>query len=152
MYCPVHANTFTPLQVPHTQPEDASNNHFKQVVLDAPFMAGAVAKGAPLTVVPFTSEDSYLRSEANYPIKVDAIWLHGSDFIRQDPDAKHVRLDVNSVIKDNKTSAVIGFKYTGIINVTPEVVKVLTAPADAKTTPFGDACEFALDGIGGGRF
>lgn len=96
---------------------------------------------APLTVVPFKSEDSFIRSESDYPVKVDAEFLHGSDFIRQDPSTKHVRLDVSSVLTD-KSGAIISFKYSGIINVTTGVAAVLGGSKDAKTTEFGDACKF----------
>lgn len=107
------------------------------VVLDAPVTVGSVSKGAPLTVVPFLSENSFIRSEPGYPVKVDAVFIHGSDFIRQDPSSKHVRLDVNSILKD-KSGAIISYKYSGVLNVTEGVGKVLSGSADAKTTPFGD--------------
>lgn len=74
------------------------------------------------------------------PIKVNAIFAHGSDFIRQDPSGKHIRLDVTSVLKD-ESDAVISYKYSGIINLTPGVIAVLSKSEDAKTTAFGDACE-----------
>jgi len=67
--------------------------------------------------------------------------VHGSDFIRQDPSGKQVRLDVNSVLKDS-SGAFISFKYTGIIDVTPGVAAVFGASPDAATTPFGNACKF----------
>lgn len=44
------------------------------------------------------------------------------------------------MLKD-KSGAIIAFKYSGIINVTPGVAAVLGGDAAAKTTPFGDACE-----------
>lgn len=62
---------------------------------------------------------------------------HGSDFIRQDPSGKHARLDVNSFAKD-KSGAVITYKYSGVVNVTPGNAAVLGGSADAQTTPFGD--------------
>ncbi|TVY51022.1 hypothetical protein LCER1_G005693 [Lachnellula cervina] len=107
------------------------------IVLDAPIAVGNVSTGAPLTIAPFASTNSYLRSEANYPIKVDAVFAHGSDFIRQDPSGKHLRLDVNSILKD-KSGAVISYKYSGIITVTPAIGAVLAGAADAKSTDFGN--------------
>ena len=68
--------------------------------------------------------------------------MHGSDFIRQDPSGKHVRLDVNSILKDT-TGAIIAFKYSGVIALTPSTATVLGGSPDAKTTGFGDACEFS---------
>jgi len=113
------------------------------IVLDPPVTVGNVSKGAPLTLAPFTSKESFLRSESNYPIKVDAVFIHGSDFIRQDPDGKHVRLDVNSVLKD-KSGAIISYRYSGVIEVTPGVAAVLGGQEGAKTTEFGDAFTHVL--------
>jgi len=113
------------------------------IVLDPPVSVGAVSSGAPLTVAPFASENSFLRSEDDYPIKVDAIFAHGSDFIRQDPSGKHLRLDVTSVLKD-KTGSVISFKYSGIITLTPEIGAVLGGSKDAKTTEFGNIVTHCL--------
>ncbi|TVY28108.1 hypothetical protein LHYA1_G002730 [Lachnellula hyalina] len=107
------------------------------IVLDPPIAVGSVSKGAPLTIAPFASTNSYLRSEANYPIKIDAVFAHGSDFIRQDPSGKHLRLDVNSVLKD-KSGAVISYKYSGVMTLTPAIGAVLQGAADAKSTDFGD--------------
>lgn len=53
-----------------------------QIVLDPAISVGSVSKSGPLTVAPFTSENSFLRSEPGYPVKVDAVFVHGSDFIR----------------------------------------------------------------------
>lgn len=54
-----------------------------QIVLDSPVSVGSVSRGGHLTVAPFVSDNSFLRSERDYPLKIDAIFLHGSDFIRQ---------------------------------------------------------------------
>jgi hypothetical protein len=113
------------------------------IVLSTPISIGTVENGGPVLVAPFTSSDSFLRSEPDYPIKVDAVYAHGSDFIRKDPDGKHVRLNVTAVLND-QSGAVIGLNYTGVIKVTPGVAAVLGGSADAKTTSFGDACTFSL--------
>jgi hypothetical protein len=113
-----------------------------QIVLDPAFSVGSVSKGGPLTVVPFTSENSFLRSEPGYPVKVDAVFVLGSDFIRGDPSGKHVRLDVNSVLKD-KSGAFISYRYSGIIDMKPGSTAVLTGSNDAKTTDFGDVCKYS---------
>ena len=47
------------------------------------------------------------------------------------------RLDVNSVLKD-KSGAIISYKYSGIITLTPEIGAVLGGTPDAKTTDFGN--------------
>jgi len=113
------------------------------VVLGSSVSVGSVSKGAPLTVVPFALENSFIRSEPGYPVKVDAVFIHGSDFIRQDPSGKHLRLDVTSVLKD-KSGAVISFKYSGIINLTQQIAAVLGDSADAKTTEFGNVFTHVL--------
>lgn len=112
------------------------------IVLNAPVTVGALSNGTPLTVAPF-APSGFLKSEPSYPVSVDAAFLHGADFIRGDPSGKHVRLDVNSILKD-KSGAVISFKYSGIINVTEGVAAVLSGHADAKTTEFGDAFTHVL--------
>ncbi|KAH8663109.1 hypothetical protein BGZ60DRAFT_81476 [Tricladium varicosporioides] len=113
------------------------------IVLDPAITVGATSKGAPLTIAPFTSTNSYLRSVDGYPIKVDAIFAHGSDFIRMDPSQKHLRLDVNSVLKDS-SGGFIGYKYSGIITLTPEIGAVLTDKPEAKTTDFGNVVTHIL--------
>ncbi|KAH8599703.1 hypothetical protein B0O99DRAFT_323597 [Bisporella sp. PMI_857] len=124
---------FTEMSFPNLIPAFVTH-----IVLDPAFSIGDISSGGPLTVVPFASEDSYLRSVENYPIKVDAIFVHGSDFIRQDPSGSHIRLNVNSVLRD-RTSALLSFKYDGIIKVTPYVAAVLGGSPDTASTEFGDA-------------
>jgi hypothetical protein len=97
-------------------------------------------------VVPFASQDSFIRSEPDYPVKVDAVFTHGSDFIRLDPSGKHSRLDVTSVLKD-KSGAVISFHYSGLLTMSSGVRAVLGGNPDAKTTAFGDACEFKMSPV-----
>ncbi|PBP22097.1 hypothetical protein BUE80_DR007090 [Diplocarpon rosae] len=111
------------------------------IAIDPPVAVGAVSRGAPLVVVPFLTQHCYLRSEPDYPIRVDAVFVHGSDFIRQDPVGGHVRLDVNSILRD-QSGAFISYKYSGIVKVTPEIGAVLAGDPSAKTTSFGDVCEY----------
>jgi len=54
-------------------------------------------------------------------------------------------------LKD-KRGAVLGFKYSGIVNVTPGVAKVLGGAADAKTTEFGDIFTHVLFETGSEEF
>lgn len=113
------------------------------IVLDPAVPVGAVSSSGPLFVAPFIQPESYLRSEPGYPIKVDATFIHGSDFIRQDASGKHVRLDVNSILKD-VSGAVISYKYSGIIKMTEGPAAVLGGKPDAKTTEFGDCFTHVL--------
>lgn len=111
------------------------------VVIDSTTSIGAVSNGTALTVVPFASEDSFVRSEPSYPVQVDAVFTHGSDFIRLDPSGNYSRLDVTSILKD-KSGAAISFKYSGLLTMTPGVRAIFGGSPDAKTTGFGDACEW----------
>jgi hypothetical protein len=88
-------------------------------------------------LAPFTSSAGSLKSEANYPINVDATILHGSDYLRTDPAGTHIRLDVNSVWKD-KGGELIKFSYTGVIELTAGSAAVLQGKGVPKTTEFGD--------------
>jgi Protein of unknown function (DUF3237) len=82
-----------------------------------------------------------MKSEPGYPIPVDAAFVHGSDYIRQDASQKHVRLDVNSLLRD-KSGAMIKFDYSGVIELTPPTGAALAGAEGAKTTDFGDASEY----------
>jgi hypothetical protein len=86
-----------------------------------------------------------LKSEPGYPISIDATFVHGSDYTRQDPSGELVRLDVKSLLKD-KSGALIKFDYDGIVARTPPTAAVFDGKADAKTTEFGDAREFEFCG------
>jgi hypothetical protein len=104
---------------------------------------GAVSSTGPLVLAPFASSSGSLKSEPDYPIKVDATFVHGSDYIRHDPSGEHVRLDVNSVLKNNiGPPTLIKFSYTGIIKLTEGSAAVLQGKGEPKTTDFGDACKF----------
>jgi hypothetical protein len=72
------------------------------------------------------------------------VFVHGSDYIRRNPDGKHVRLDVVSILNDKSSGAVIRYNYTGVIDITGPAGKVLGGEPDAATTEFGDVCESPL--------
>jgi len=108
-----------------------------QIEIDAPLAPGSVSKSGPLNVVPFKPNSGSVKSEDSYPIKFDAIFSHGSDFIRTDASGKHCRLQVTSVLTE-KSGAIISYAYTGIIKLTPEIIAVLTGSPSAKTTGFGN--------------
>jgi hypothetical protein len=67
------------------------------------------------------------------------VFAHGADYIKVDPDGKHARLDVQSVLKDKATGGLIRYNYTGTITLAGPAGKVLRGDADAKTTGFGEA-------------
>ena len=51
---------------------------------------------------------------------------------------------MNSVLKD-KSGAIISYKYSGIITLTPAIGAVLGGAADAKSTDFGNIGKLTLD-------
>lgn len=61
----------------------------------------------------------------------------GGDWIHADPDGKHMRLDVRTVIKTDDGEH-LTYVYNGIINVTEGITKILSGAPDAKTVDFGD--------------
>jgi len=82
-----------------------------------------------------------MKSEPGYPIQLDAVFAHGGDYIRVDPDGKRVRLEVSSLLKD-KSGAFVRFDYSGVVPLTGPAGKVLGGAADAKTTEQGEICKF----------
>jgi hypothetical protein len=115
-------------------------NPSKQVVLETPNSVGTLASGTSLTHVSFVPNSGFLRSESDYPIKVDAEFVHGADYIKADPDGGRVRLEVQSLLKDKEAGGLIRCNYTGIIDMGGAGGKVLRGESDAKTTDFGEAC------------
>jgi hypothetical protein len=111
-----------------------------QICLNTPDVVGSVSQGNTLVHVSFHPNVGFLRSEEGYPVKVDAVFVHGSDYIRADPSGKYVRLEVSSLLKD-KSGAAIRYDYTGTIDTTGPAGKVLSGHPDAATTDFGDACK-----------
>ncbi len=93
--------------------------------------------------VAFVPNSGFVRSEPGYPIKVDAVFEHGADYIKADPDSKHARLEVQSLLKD-KSGASLRFNYVGTVETEGPNGKVLRGEADAKTTEFGGACKSSL--------
>ncbi|KAK3328860.1 hypothetical protein B0H66DRAFT_596471 [Apodospora peruviana] len=113
------------------------------VVIDPPSAIGPVAHGNNLLHVVIKPNAGSITSVDNYPIRLDAEFAHGSDFIRMDPDGKHVRLEVHSAIRDKQTNGLLRFNYTGIINTDVSAGsaagKIFTGSPEAKTTDFGEA-------------
>ncbi|KFY70918.1 hypothetical protein V499_08882 [Pseudogymnoascus sp. VKM F-103] len=88
-----------------------------------------------ISVVDITS--GTLISEPGYPVKVNASFLSGSDYIKPDTSGDFFRLDVKSLLKD-ESGALITLNYTGHIQTTEAIFKVLGGAPDAKTTEFGN--------------
>ncbi|KAF9879316.1 hypothetical protein CkaCkLH20_03549 [Colletotrichum karsti] len=111
-----------------------------RVHLGTPSPIGTLAHGPSQLHAPFLPDSGSLVSEPTYPLRVDAVFLHGSDYLRFDPDGRHARLEVSSALKDKGGSgAVIRFDYTGVIDVSGPAGAVLKGLEGAATTGFGDA-------------
>ncbi len=112
-------------------------------MIDPPNQVGPIATAGGLAHVVIAPGAGFVRSEPSYPIQLDAVFAHGADYIKADPDGKHVRLEVQSLLKD-KSGAFVRFNYTGIIGMAGPNGKVLTGAADAASTEHGDACKFLV--------
>ncbi|KFY96421.1 hypothetical protein V498_02703 [Pseudogymnoascus sp. VKM F-4517 (FW-2822)] len=88
-----------------------------------------------ISVVDITSGS--LISADNYPIKLNAVFLSGSDYIKPDTSGAFLRLDVKSLLKD-ESGALITLYYTGHIETTEAIMKALSGAPDAKTVEFGN--------------
>ncbi|KAJ3953195.1 hypothetical protein N0V92_010341 [Colletotrichum tropicale] len=113
-----------------------------QIHLGTPSPIGTLAHGPSQLHAPFLPDAGALVSEPDYPLRIDAVFLHGSDFLRFDPDGNTARLEVASALRDRATGAVIRFDYTGTIDISGAAGKVLKDLPGAATTEFGDACGF----------
>ncbi|KAK7745329.1 hypothetical protein SLS53_002825 [Cytospora paraplurivora] len=109
-----------------------------QVPIAPPRQAGVLSTGGPLIHVAFLEGQGGITPEADYPIALDATWVHGADYIKGDADGEHFRLDVDSLAEDKKTGGLVRFRYTGVVDMGSPAGKVLRGEDDAATTPFGD--------------
>jgi hypothetical protein len=91
--------------------------------------------------IPFVHNDGTLISEPGYELSIDAKFIHGSDFLRRDPDGQWVKLEVTSVARDT-SGAIMRFSYNGVVDMAGDEGKVIRGDANATTTGFGNACEF----------
>ncbi|KAL2271146.1 hypothetical protein VTJ83DRAFT_517 [Remersonia thermophila] len=110
-------------------------------------IAAPVSIGPALTFVPFATGGSIV-SEPSYPVKLDAEIEHGADYIKLDPNGRHVRLDVDSAARDRTTGARLRFRYTGKVATTGAAGRLLRGEA-VGTTDFGEAfsvVEFEVEG------
>lgn len=58
--------------------------------------------------------------------------ITGADWVRQDPDEKHLRLDARALVELDNGSKVV-LKSVGVVELTPEVLKALSLTPGAKT-------------------
>ncbi|KAI1412763.1 hypothetical protein F5Y13DRAFT_162633 [Hypoxylon sp. FL1857] len=62
----------------------------------------------------------------------------GADWLSFDPDRQHGRIDLRGIARTEEGHS-IDFRYTGVIEMAPEVHKIFDMAPDAKTVPFGFA-------------
>jgi hypothetical protein len=86
--------------------------------------------------LPIIPDAGFLRSEPDYPVKVDAVFVHGADYVKVDKDGKYARLEVQSTLK--AAEGALRYNYTGNVDLSSPAGKVLRGEADAATTEFGD--------------
>lgn len=100
-----------------------------------PMLVGSVSRGTPLTVVPITG--GKIVSDPAYPVQLDSSFVGtGNDYIHNDPDGKHMRLDTHAVVRDIRDD-LIYVKYRGIIDITSELSDILGGSVHARSTEFG---------------
>ncbi|KAF1993582.1 hypothetical protein P154DRAFT_557650 [Amniculicola lignicola CBS 123094] len=107
-----------------------------RVDIDAPLGVGGQT-GPALAIVPMVS--GTVKSEPGFEPKLDAE-LHGVgyDYIHNDADGGHMRLDVRSQVK-NSDGTIFAMYYKGTVALTAGVKAILGGSEDAKTTEFGDS-------------
>lgn len=110
-------------------------------MIEPPASVGTTARGGTILFVPFVPNSGSVKSEASYPIQLDAEFVHGADYVRMDPNGENVRLEIHSVAKDKATGALFRFSYTGTVSLAGPAGKVFRGEPDMATTGFGDACE-----------
>ncbi|KAK3394156.1 hypothetical protein B0H63DRAFT_517303 [Podospora didyma] len=108
------------------------------IYITTPNPVGPTARGGSLTHVAILPDLGGIKSEPDYEIPLNSVFMHGSDYIKADPDGKFVRLEVHSLVKA-KSGAFVRFSYTGIISLQGPGGKVLKGESDMATTEFGEA-------------
>ncbi|KAL2165218.1 hypothetical protein VTH06DRAFT_514 [Thermothelomyces fergusii] len=97
------------------------------------------AISSSLTFVPFRSTGGTIVSEPTYPIRLDAAFEHGADYIKAAPDGRHVRLDVQSTARDAATGSFLRFSYRGKVSTTGAAGRFMRGEEGVGTTDFGEA-------------
>jgi len=103
--------------------------------IEPPRSIGPLSSGGVQAYVNIRS--STMVSEPGAPSVVNAKGVMGGDWIHADPDGKHLRLDVRSVLETDD-GAFITLLYKGLITVNEALQKCFSRAPDAKSTDFGD--------------
>ncbi|TPX13666.1 uncharacterized protein E0L32_005869 [Thyridium curvatum] len=103
---------------------------------DVGLNVGKLSQGDTLTVFPIPS--GTIKSEPGFPIDLDAEVVHGADYARMEAGQTHLQINVNAVAK-NKDGSLFAYSYKGMLEITQELMPILTGSPDAKTTSYGNA-------------
>lgn len=117
--------------------------------LAPPSQVGALNSGPSIVHVSFLPGTGQVKSEPSYDVvpPLDAEFLHGADYLRIDPDGAHTRLDVDSLVRDKATGALLRYKYSGTVDMRGGAGKVLRGEdAGSKTPGWGEICKFHISG------
>ncbi|OIW34453.1 hypothetical protein CONLIGDRAFT_5263 [Coniochaeta ligniaria NRRL 30616] len=106
-----------------------------QIHVDPATPIGALSTGPALVHLPFVPNSGFLKSEPDYPVKVDAVFVHGADYVKVDKDGKFARLEVQSTLR--APEGALRYNYTGTVDISGPGGKIIRGEADAATTDFG---------------
>jgi len=104
--------------------------------INAPTQIGALSTGPALVHLPFVADAGFIKSEPDYPVKVDAVFVHGADYVKIDKDGKYARLEVQSTLR--APEGALRYNYTGNVDLSSPGGKIIRGESDAATTDFGD--------------
>ncbi|KAI0157186.1 hypothetical protein GGR52DRAFT_577180 [Hypoxylon sp. FL1284] len=95
---------------------------------------GQIFNGSKLTHfgIPTGTVETVPGFEPAFKAKV----VFGADWLSFDPDDKHARIDLRGIAQTEKGYA-IDFRAAGVINITPEIRKIVTMDPTMATVPFG---------------
>lgn len=106
-----------------------------QIHISPPTAIGTLSTGSTLVNLPFVEEAGFFKSEPGYPIQVDAVFVHGADYVKIDKDGKYARLEVQSTLR--APEGAFRYNYNGTVDLSLPGGKVIRGEADAATTDFG---------------
>ncbi|KAL1973548.1 hypothetical protein VTN31DRAFT_6183 [Thermomyces dupontii] len=111
-----------------------------QVTIDKPVNIGSSHRKNSLVVVPMIGGNIKPAPDASVPIDAELVGT-GNDYIHNDPDGQHMRLNAHAVAK-TKDGAFLYINYKGTVKLTPDTAKVLSGQAGDLVTPFGDSVTY----------
>ncbi|KAF8541451.1 hypothetical protein BDD12DRAFT_829250 [Trichophaea hybrida] len=103
--------------------------------IDQPNPIGTLCSGPTQFFV--SIKNGTLTTEPGVEPALKTTLVMGGDWLLADPDLKHLRLDMRSVIK-TEDDVHLTFSFKGIINVTPDIAKILQGEPDAESIDFGN--------------